>query len=105
MNQKFSITLFASGLPVFIGVATEMLAGHNEWSYFYATPLGFLHAMALGAAFIALVVGALGIQLPRSDNGQHAERKSDQVITPDMPDGTITTVTTTKETKPVEPKL
>lgn len=100
MNQKFSIGLFMAGLPTFLGVATEMLAGHNEWKYFYETPLGFIHAMTLGAAFIAVIVGALGIQLPRSD-GAHAQRKSDQVITADSPDGTITTITTTKETTPI----
>lgn len=101
MNQKFSITLFAAGLPTFLGVAGEMLAGHNEWRYFYATPLGFIHALALGAAFVALIVGAIGIQLPRSDNGTHAQRRSDQVTTAGSPDGTVTTITTTKETTPI----
>lgn len=100
MNQKFSITMFAAGLPTFLGVAGEMLAGHNEWKYFYETPLGFLHAMALGAAFVMLVVGAIGIQLPRKE-GEYAQRKSDQVTSADSPDGTVTTITTTKETTPV----
>ncbi len=100
MNQKFSISLFAAGLPTFLGVAGEMLEKHNSWSYFYETPLGFIHAVALGAAFIALVIGAIGIQLPRAE-GTHAQRKSDQVTTADSPDGTVTTITTTKETTPV----
>jgi len=102
VNQKFSITMFAAGLPTFLGVAGEMLAGHNEWKYFYETPLGFMHAIALGAAFVMLVVGAIGIQLPRADDGTHAQRKSDIVVTPDSPDGTTTIITTTKETMPVK---
>ena len=101
MNQKFSISLFAAGLPAFLGIATEILAGHNnQWSYFYQTPLGFIHALSLGAAFVMLVVGALGIQLPRTE-GTHGDRKSDQVLTADSPDGTVTTITTTKETAPL----
>ena len=100
MNQKFSIGLFMAGFPTFLGVATEMLAGHNQWSYFYDTPLGFLHALALGGAFISMIVGALGIQLPRTE-GTHGDRKSDQVLTADSPDGTVTTITTTKETAPL----
>ncbi len=101
MNQKFSLTLFSAGLPTFLGVAGEMLAEHNSWSYFYETPLGFLHALVLGAAFVALVVGAIGIQVPRTDDGTHAQRKSDVVVTPDSPDGTTVKITTTKETIPV----
>lgn len=79
MNQKFSIGLFAAGLPTFLGVAGEMLAGHNEWKYFYETPLGFCHALALGGAFIAFVIGALGIQIPRGES-THADRKTDVVV-------------------------
>jgi len=103
MNQKFSIGLFAAGLPTFLGVATEMIAGHNQWSYFYATPLGFIHALALGAAFVSFVIGAIGIQLPRSE-GTHGQRKSDQVTTADAPDGTVTTIVTTKDTQPIDKK-
>lgn len=99
MNQKFSIALFMAGLPTFLGVAGEIAAQHNTWNYFYSTPLGFLHAMTLGASFVALVIGAIGYQVPRSDDGTHAQRKSDQVVNPDSPDGTTTTITTIKETK------
>jgi hypothetical protein len=102
MNQKFSWAMFAAGMPTFLLTAGEMLKEHNQWSYFYQTPLGFIHALVLGAAFSALVTGAIGIQLPRSDDGTHAQRKSDQVTSADSPDGTVTTITTTKETTPVK---
>lgn len=100
MNQKFSWAMFAGGMPTFLLTAGEMLKEHNEWSYFYQTPLGFLHAVMLGVTFCALIVGAIGIQLPRTE-GTHAQRKSDQVTSTDSPDGTVTTITTTKETTPV----
>lgn len=103
MNQKFSITLFAAGLPIFLSTATEMLANHNSWSYFYATPLGFLHAIILGAAFVSLIIGAVGIQLPRGDDTTHADRKTDQVVGADSPDGRVVVITTSKETLPAPP--
>lgn len=102
MNQKFSISLLAGGLPAFVLTATEIIShGGNTWSYFYETPLGALHLFMLGVAFAAMLTGAIGTQLPRSDDGTHAQRKSDQVVSADSPDGTVTTITTTKETTPV----
>ena len=104
MNQKLSITMLAGGFPAFVLTATEIIThGGNTWSYFYATPLGALHLFILGMAFASMLAGALGTQIPRSADGTHAERKSDQVISADSPDGTVTTITTTKETTPVVP--
>lgn len=101
MNQKFSISMLAGGLPAFLLTATEIIThGGNTWTYFYATPMGALHLFVLGVSFATMLAGAIGTQLPRGD-GAHASRKSDQVITPDSPDGTVTTITTTKETVPI----
>ncbi len=97
MNQKFSYSMFAGGLSTFLGLSTEMLSQHNEWAYLYSTPLGFVHALILGVAFAVTILGALGIQLPRSDT--HADRKTDQVISAETPAGTTTTVVT-KTTEP-----
>lgn len=76
MNQTFSITLFAAGLPVFLALATEMLSNHPTWRSLLDSPLGVVHLMVVGAAFVALVVGAIGIQLPRSRKF-HGDRKED----------------------------
>lgn len=100
MNQKFSLSLFMGGLPIFLATASEMLAKHNEWSYFYETPLGFLHGLGLGVSFCALVIGALGTQLPRNPSS-YGQRKGDV----NMPDAGVpgTTVTVTQTTDPLPP--
>ncbi len=100
MNQKFSIGLFAAGLPMFLATASEMLSKHNEWSYFYSTPLGFFHGLTLGASFLSLVVGALGVQLPRAE-GTYGNRRTDVTPPPEagLP-GTTTTIVTHVEPVP-----
>jgi hypothetical protein len=69
MNQKFSITLFAAGLPMFLLECGHMVRQHCAWAEFTTTE-GVSDLFVLGAAFSALVVGALGIQLPRTSGGQ-----------------------------------
>ncbi len=62
--QNFSIATFVAGLTTFLGTAAEILERHSQWSDFTATPVGMAHLLVLGAAFMALVGGALGIKLP-----------------------------------------
>jgi hypothetical protein len=76
MNQKISWSAFTGGGTAFFAIATEILTGHNEWSYFYKTPLGFFHGLFLGAAFVVMILGALGVQLPRGGN-EHNDRADD----------------------------
>lgn len=84
MNQKIAWSTFSTGGVAFMATATEMLGTHNEWSYFYSTPLGFLHAVVLGMSFVAMIGGAVGVQLPRSDSA-HGDRREDQVVTKPAP--------------------
>lgn len=75
MNQKISLTGFASGLTLFLGTATELVTEHTKWADF-KTPFGVLHLLILGGSFVLMILGALGVQLPRSDR-DHGDRKSD----------------------------
>lgn len=74
MNQKFSISLFFGGLPTFLLTAGEILKLHKDWSEF-VTPSGMGHLFILGSSFTAMLIGALGIQLPRKNS--HNERVED----------------------------
>lgn len=76
MNQTIAWSTFASGGVTFLATATEMLAAHNSWNYFYETPLGAIHGVVLGMAFVAMIGGALKAQLPRADNVR-GDRKGD----------------------------
>lgn len=75
MNQKFSWAGFSAGLTLFLGTATELVTEHTTWGDF-TTPIGVVHLLVLGASFVAMIMGALGIQLPRSD-AHYGDRRTD----------------------------
>lgn len=70
MNQKFSIALFASGLPTFIYTMQHVLHQHTSWNEF-ATPAGLGDALAAGGSFVSLIIGALGIRLGSPSDREH----------------------------------
>jgi uncharacterized membrane protein len=74
MHQTISWSTFSTGLVVFAGLAGEMITEHTQWADF-ATPLGVVHLVILGMAFVAMIGGALAVQLPRSSS--HGERVND----------------------------
>lgn len=75
MNQKLSLSLFFSGLPMFLLSLGEFFTEHSSWSDM-TTPVAAGHIIIMTASFISTVVGAVGIQLPRSTTG-HGDRASD----------------------------
>lgn len=79
MNQRLSWVGFSAGATVFIGTASEMINEHTQWSDFTSTPLGALHLFILGFAFCGMILGAFGIQLPRTNN-PHGDRVTDKTL-------------------------
>lgn len=79
MNQTISWTGFAAGFTAFVGAASEMIDEHTKWSDFTSTPLGALHLFILGGAFVLMIAGALGVQLPRS-NSMYGDRITDKKL-------------------------
>lgn len=76
MNQQnISWTAFATGLTTFLGMSGELITEHTTWQELM-TPLGVVHLIALGGAFVVMVGGALGAQLPRIP-GTHIDRVDD----------------------------
>lgn len=100
MNQTFSWATFSAGMGIFVVTASETIRNHNEWSYFYSTPLGFFHGVLLGSSFMAIVVGAIGAQIPRSPEKNYGQRRED-IQQVGQPEGT--TRTTVIVTKPADP--
>lgn len=102
MNNTFSWATFSSGLVLFMGTATEVISKHNEWNYFYSTPMGMLHGVFLGASFVAMIGGAISAQVPRSSDKNYGQRKEDIQQPPAQPEGTTRTVAIV--TKPIDPE-
>lgn len=84
MNQKLSLSGFVGGFAFFVSTAGEIVTEHTQWSDFFATPLGAVHLVILGGSFAVMICGALGIQIPRTDN-PHGDRASDKAAPPDPP--------------------
>jgi hypothetical protein len=76
MFQKMSLTGFFTGLVAFIGAASEVVHEHTQWNDFL-TPFGVLHILVIGAAFVVMIAGALGVQLPRNENTNYGDRRTD----------------------------
>lgn len=78
MNQKLAVSVFFSGLAVFLTSLGEFFAVHDTW-HAMTTPTEVGHVMIMAGSFVVTIAGALGTQLPR-DPTRFTDRVSDSKV-------------------------